>query len=109
MVLFANPQISGGSFTGLTVSVKLVLVLAVPSLTVNVIVAVPFWFAAGVTVTVRLDPLPPNTMFAVGIRVGLEEVPLNVRLRAPVLVSSLIVRLAMLEIVGAVLLVVGIV
>ena len=39
------------SFTDATVSRKLVLVDSPPSETVNVIVAVPFWLAAGVTTT----------------------------------------------------------
>ena len=34
--------------------------VSAPSLTRTVIVAVPDWFAAGVTVTVRFDPLPPT-------------------------------------------------
>src|SRR5206468_10005962 len=57
----------------LTVTVKLVLALASPSLTVNVIVAVPDCPVAGVTVTVRLPPLPPSTMFPNGTNVGLDE------------------------------------
>ena len=48
-------------------------VLNDPSLTVTVMLAVPFWLAAGVTVTVRLAPLPPNTMFPLGTSVGLFE------------------------------------
>ncbi len=106
--------IVGVSFTALTVSTKGSLAVSAPSLTVTVIVAVPLWFAAGVTVTVRLAPLPPNTMFAVGTSVGLDELPLSVRLPAavsasptvkaiaPVPVSSAIVCAAIAEIVGAV-------
>jgi len=45
---------------GLTVSTNVSLALFTPSLTVTVIVAVPVCPAAGVTVTVRLDPLPPT-------------------------------------------------
>ena len=93
----------GGSFTGLTVTTNVVLLLSRPSLTVTVIVAVPLWFVAGVTVTVRLAPLPPNTMLFVGTRVVLEEALFKTRLAAevsasptvklsgPVIVSSLIV------------------
>jgi hypothetical protein len=70
-----------------TINPKLIGVLAVPSLTVTVIVAVPVWFAAGVTVTVRFAPLPPKTMFAFGTKVGLFALPLTVRLAAAVSTS----------------------
>ena len=62
-----------GAAKGLTVRVKLVLVLSKPSLTVRVIVAVPVCPLAGVTVTERLAPLPPKTILTLGTRVGLEE------------------------------------
>src|SRR6185437_6422701 len=52
-----------------TVNVKALFAVLVPSLTVTVIVAVPDLPDAGVTVTVRLAPEPPKTMFAVGTRV----------------------------------------
>ena len=45
-----------------TVSTKLSLAICSPSLTVSVIVAVPVPPAAGVSVTVRFAPAPPNTM-----------------------------------------------
>ena len=67
---------------GLTVSRKLVLVLLGPSFTVTVIVAVPVCPAAGITVTVRLAPLPPNTIFPVGISPRLDDAALNCRLAA---------------------------
>jgi hypothetical protein len=93
----------GRSFTDVTLTVKVVLVLAVPSFTLIVIVALPLWFAAGVTVTVRFAPLPPNTMFPFGISVALlleavtvrEETGVSwsptVNVTAPVAVSSLVV------------------
>src|SRR5437870_13664993 len=73
-------QMVGGSFTGLTVSEKL-LVAVCPSaaVTLMVMVAVPFWFVAGVMTTVRLDPLPLKAMFSLGTSAGLEE--LHVRTR----------------------------
>ena len=52
--------------------------MSVPSLTVSVMVAVPLWFAAGVTVTVRAAPLPPRTMFASGTSVWFDEVAVTV-------------------------------
>src|SRR5207247_6052747 len=65
----------GGSFTAFTVNTKLSLALNCPSLTVTVIVAVPFWLSAGFTVTVRLAPEPPNPMFPLGTCAGSDELP----------------------------------
>ena len=74
--------------------------------------AVPFCWAAGVTVTVRLAPLPPNAMLAAGTSAGLEELPVTVRLpaavsasptvkaKAPVDVFSLMVWLRTEETIG---------
>jgi hypothetical protein len=67
---------------GFTVTTKLVLVLLGPSFTVTVIVAVPVCPAAGVTVTVRLAPDPPNTILALGISTGLDDAALNCRFAA---------------------------
>ncbi len=72
---------------GLTVNKKLVLAVREPSLTVRVIVALPVRPVAGVTVTVRLVPLPPRTMLAVGTRVGLEDPRETVKFVAEVWVS----------------------
>src|SRR2546428_5468675 len=79
--------IVGGVFGGLTVSVNGSLAVRLPSLTVTVITALPLWPAAGVTVTVRLAPLPPKTMFALGTRVVFPELPLTVRLPGAVSTS----------------------
>src|SRR5204863_4539881 len=109
------PVIVGASFTELTVNWKLVLVLNCPSLTVTVIVAVPNWLAAGVSVTVRFASVPPKTMFAFGTSVWTDELPLTVRFAAGVSasptvkpmvlegVSSLVTWAGMLVIVGALL------
>ena len=75
-------EIVGVSLTDVTVNTK--VSLAVPpfaSVRVTVIVVVPDWLAAGVTVTVRLAPLPPKVMFAFGTSVVLDEVPDRVKLR----------------------------
>ena len=78
------------------------------------IVAVPDWFAAGVIVTVRFAPLPPNTMLAVGTSAVFDEPPVivsdaaavsmspTVKLIAPVAVSSFVVLSVTSEIVGGV-------
>ena len=79
--------IVGGSLAAVTVSTKVSVAASVPSLTVSVIVAVPLWFAAGVTVTVRAAPLPPMTRFASGTSVWLAEVAVTVRLAAGVSTS----------------------
>src|SRR2546425_2453270 len=84
------PVIVGGVFTALIVSTNVSLALFTPSLTVTVIVAVPVCPAAGVTVTVRLDPLPPNTMLLVGTSVALDDPLLNVRLPTGVSASPIV-------------------
>src|SRR4051795_13054776 len=96
----------------LTVNRKLASTLYCPSLTLTVMVAVPDWPAAGVTVTVRLAPLPPRLMLPRGTRAGLEELLLRIRLarpvstspivklNGPVELSTLMFWLAMLEIAG---------
>ena len=103
----------GTSFTEFTVSTNVSVPVSEPSLTVTVMVAAPFWFASGVTVTVRFAPLPPNTMLALGTSAVFDDEPLTVRLPAAVcasltvnatapVASSLMVRSAMSEIVGGV-------
>ena len=87
MVLSAMSEIVGASFTAFIVNLNVSVSVFAPSLTVTVIVADPLWFAAGVTVTVRFAPLPPNTMFAFGTRVVLLEVPVRVRLSTGVSTS----------------------
>src|SRR5262245_66310375 len=77
-------EIVGASFTELTVSTNGSLAERAPSLTVTVIVAVPDWPAAGVTVTVRLAPLPPKRMLRKGTSVGLDDPPLSIRVPAGV-------------------------
>ena len=66
--------IVGRSFTEVTVSRNVSTAAPLSaSVTVTVIVAVPNWFASGVTVTVRFAPLPPNTMFALGTSAGVRR------------------------------------
>ena len=84
IVWFGMPVIVGASFTAVTVTTKFVLTTYCPSLTLTVIVAVPLWLVAGLTVTVRFAPDPPNTMLLVGTSVGYDEPLLNVRLPAAV-------------------------
>src|SRR6266481_3940611 len=92
-------EIVGASFTELTVRTKFVLVKPkLVSLTEIVMLAVPNWFAAGVTVTVRLLPLPPKTMLAGGTRVGLEELELKVSSVAGVVSSPTVNGMAAVEV-----------
>ena len=58
-----------------TVRMNVSLALDAPSLTVTVMVALPLWFDAAVTVTLRLAPDPAKVMFPFGTSVGLEELP----------------------------------
>ncbi len=74
-------------FGAVTVTTKLSLALKAPSLTVTVIVLVPVCPAAGVTLTVRLAPLPPKTIPLSGTSAGLLEVPLTVKLPTAVSMS----------------------
>jgi hypothetical protein len=90
--------IVGPSLTALTVNTKVSLVVLTPSSTVTVIVAVPFWFAAGVTVTVRFAPDPPNTIFAFGTNVVLLELPLTVKDAAAVSVSPTVNEMALVAV-----------
>ena len=68
----------GASFTVLTVSKNDIDAVAVPSLTVSVMVVVPVWFKAGAMVTVRLIPSPNSVMFASGTNVLLLELAVTV-------------------------------
>jgi hypothetical protein len=70
--------------------VKLELAVSVPSLTFNVMSAVPACPAAGVTVTVRFAPVPPNAMFPTGTSVVFVEPPLSVRLPGAVSRSPIV-------------------
>jgi hypothetical protein len=76
---FVMSVIVGAVFTVFTVRTKLSLEVRTPSLTVTVSVAVPEALAVGVTVSVRLAPLPPKTMFAFGTSAVFEDVALKTR------------------------------
>src|SRR6266540_2380320 len=80
-------EIVGAVFTALTVNTNVSLAVSAPSLTVTVMVAVPVWLAADVTVTLLLLSPPPKAMLPLGTSVGLEELPLKVRLVAGVSAS----------------------
>src|SRR5688572_25529806 len=69
----------GGSLVAFTVKTKSVDAVADPSDTVTVIVDVPLWLPAGVIVTVRFAPVPPNTILAVGTTAVLLDTPVSVR------------------------------
>jgi hypothetical protein len=57
MVELAGAEITGASFTGVTVRRKARLVESWPSLTVRVMVAVPLWLVVGAAMfSVRLLP-----------------------------------------------------
>ena len=70
----------GGGLPASTVTRKLRLPVAWPSLTRTVMLAVPLREAVGVTVTVRFVLLPPKTMPLRGINPVFEEVAAKVRL-----------------------------
>src|SRR5881397_2569884 len=73
----------GRSFTGLTVSRKLVLIVAPSgSATVSVMVSEPNWLVNGASVTVRLAVTPERTILSLEIRLGFDEVAVTVKLVA---------------------------
>src|SRR5882724_6331342 len=78
----------GGSFTAVTVRTKAVLALLTPSLTVTVMVLVPFWSAAGVICKLRENPLPLKRMLLVGTNPGLEEAAESTRLAGALSISA---------------------
>src|SRR5437867_10495757 len=80
---------AGGTLLAKTVRTKALLALAGPSLTRTVIVAVPAWCRAGGSVTVRLAPLPPNTMRPGDTRAGLEELAVRIRSDSGVSTSAI--------------------
>ena len=83
-------EIVGGE---LTANVNDVLTKEPPSETVIVTVAVPLAPAAGVRVTFRFAPDPPNEMLAFGNSVAFDELPVSVRMLSGVS-TSLMVKLA---------------
>ena len=102
----------GRSLTEVTVNRKVSLVVPVPSLTVTVMVVVPFLLEAGVMLIVRFAALPPRLMFAFGTRVVFVDVAVTVNEAAvvstsptvkeilPVAVSSFVVLLVISLMVG---------
>jgi len=88
----------GVSFTAVTVKTNVSVAVNVPSLTVTVIVTEPDKFAAGVTVTVRFAPEPPNTMFAFGTNVVSLELPLTVNDATAVSASPTVKEIALVAV-----------
>ena len=76
--------------TGWTVRVKLSLWVAIPSFTITVIRVLPDIFVAGVTLTVRVMPLPPNVMLLIGTRLAFEDKAVRVKLPAGVSTSPIV-------------------
>ena len=79
-----------GGVLAFTVKTKLVEALRVPSLTVTVMVVVPFSPATGVMTTFRLAPVPPKVMLAFGTRVVFDELPASVKLPGGVSASPMV-------------------
>src|ERR1044071_975071 len=91
MVLFGMSDMTGGELPDdLTVRTNVVLDASEPSLTLTVTVAVPNLSAAGVAVTVRLDPLPPKSRLLSGKSVGFDDEPVTRRLSALVSASLMV-------------------
>jgi hypothetical protein len=75
---------------GRTLTVNGSLSESEPSLTLKVITAEPVFPAAGVTLTVRFAPLPPNTMFASGIKAVSDDCLESDRLDEAVWLSAIV-------------------
>ena len=84
------PVMTGASLTGVTVNVKATCALAVPSVTVRVMVATPLLSGAGVIRTVRVLLLPKKIIFASGTRVLLLELAVTVSALAAVSASAIV-------------------
>ena len=69
----------GGVLAAFTVNTKLVEAVSVPSLTVIVMVELPLRPDAGVMTALRLAPLPPKTILAIGTSAAFDEVADNVK------------------------------
>ena len=95
-------EMVGAVFVAVTVNTNVSLAVEVPSPTVTVIVVEPVWPLAGVTVTVRLVPLPPNEIFELGTSAVFDELPARERLDAGVsasLIANGIAGVAVLTVV----------
>src|SRR6185436_16802062 len=91
IVRLVMDEIVGWLLMGRTVTVK--FMLASPklvSVTVTTMGAVPERLRTGVTVMVRLLPLPPNAIFDVGTSDGLSEVARRARRAAGVVLSPIV-------------------
>ena len=100
MLTIRNPAGAPGRCR--TVNRNTLLTLAVPSLTVIVMLALPVCPGCGVIVTVRLPAVPPNTMPETGTRVGLPELPETVRLDAAVSGSLMLNGIAAVDVLAAI-------
>ena len=70
----AIAEITGVSFTALTVNVKPEVALVIPSVTVMTIFDVPLRFRSGVNVAVQFGTVPEKAIFPTGNNVPSEEV-----------------------------------
>src|SRR5688572_23619070 len=84
------PVMMGASFTGVTVNVKVVCVVAVPSVTVRVMVVAPCLSVAGVIRTMRAAPLPEIIIFASGTIVFSLELAVTTSVPAGVSASPMV-------------------
>ena len=73
-----------------TVTKNVSLAVVGPSVTVTVMVDVPFWPAVGVRVMVRSVPDPPKTILLTGTSAGLDEDTLSCRFTAGISASAIV-------------------
>ena len=92
----------GASLTAVTVSVKFIDVLSVPSLTVTVMLAVPLSPDTGVTITFLASLLPPKTIFAIGTSATFEDAPVSVNALVAVSASPIVKGMAGVAVLSSV-------
>ena len=71
----------------MTLTEKLFVAVSEPSLTTIESIALPDCPEAGTTVTVRLEPEPPKTMFSFGTKIGFDEEPVTKSVSGTVSIS----------------------
>ena len=86
-------DLTGGSFTGVTVNVKFLTSVNAPSVTVKLIFEIPFMFGSEVSVAVQFGAVPLNTIFDTLSNAAFDDVADIEVVQFSVLSTSVIVKL----------------
>src|SRR5262249_15650614 len=95
-------KLLGAAGFGTTESWKVLVAVLVPSLTEIVMFATPVWPKVGVTVTVRLFPVPAITMLPTGTTDRLSEAAERIRLATGVSGSLIVNGIAGVDVLTAI-------